>query len=231
MPCRLCRPCQDGETPFDGRGSPRASKAAGSSAVLCCPPPAWSAMTESSRDRACEFVQRAQVAAGAWLPRSAISQVQTASQLLRSLPPLDTDCERAATARVLAQFGERLQSPRPQAFWPVPRRAEAVRRLIEMACDPTLELTVAAERLGWSRWHLCRVIRAECGCTFWELVHLVRMYRAVTLLVVSYDSVKQIAARVGYRDTGELDRHFHKLLQIPPTTLRKALANIANGWE
>ena len=188
-------------------------------------------MFDSSCDGLCAFVQRAQIATGAWLPGPSRNPVVGAFRVLRELPDLQTDRDRAVVASVLVRFGERLHAPPARGPWPCHRRTDPVGYLVRMASEPELTLQDAAAGFAWSKWHLCRVVRTRTGLTFTDVLHVGRVYLAILALVNSTDSVKQIAARVGYRSTGELDRQFARWVHMSPTQMRRALDAAAQGAE
>jgi len=86
--------------------------------------------------------------------------------------------------------------------------------------NPKLSLGHLARRLNVSPWHLSHVIRHETGATFSGYLHSTRVRAAARLLTTTPQSVKEIAAAVGYATSKQLDRHAKRLLGSTPTTIR-----------
>jgi AraC-like DNA-binding protein len=177
------------------------------------------------------FVQLSQVAAGHCVPAPSCTEATTAAcHVLRLVPICRTDGERGIVACVLVRFAGRFNAPDPTTARSLRAVRNPVARVVEMADSPDAALERVARGVGYSKWHLCRVIRAETGFSFTELVHAVRLYKAIDLLACSASSVKQIAAAVGYRATGELDRQFDRWVHMSPTALRRAFDLAPNQW-
>jgi len=86
---------------------------------------------------------------------------------------------------------------------------EAVLAYIDAHYDQPLTLAQAARLSSTSASALHRHIKRVTGQTFTEYVQNVRIKKSVALLQQSTASVKEIAARVGYRDL----KFFHKLFK------------------
>lgn len=112
-------------------------------------------------------------------------------------------------------------APRPSVVGD--RRAERLLAEIDRRyADPRLTLTAVARQLAVSPSHLTQILKAASGRTFGAHVHVRRVAEARRLLAESTLSVKEIASRVGYATTTQLDRHFRKIVQRPPTVYRGA---------
>jgi len=105
----------------------------------------------------------------------------------------------------------------------------AARLLAEIEANyanPSLKLTTVARQLAVSPSHLTHILRAATGRTFGGHLHAMRVAEARRLLVDSTLSVKEIASRVGYSTTTQLDRHFRKIVRRPPSVYRAALRQV-----
>jgi AraC-like DNA-binding protein len=173
------------------------------------------------------FVQHAQVLVADWSGNLA-NDAGLILQVIRSLPRVDSDLERAVVGRVLCTVAQRFTGEKRLGAWASVVKRDPIVRLSEMVIDDGITLRSAALRIGCSRWHLSRIVRQRVGMTFTEFVHLSRVCRAISLLAGSYYSVKEISAQIGYRATGELDRQFAKLLKMRPTQLRRAFESVDN---
>jgi signal transduction histidine kinase/AraC-like DNA-binding protein len=77
-----------------------------------------------------------------------------------------------------------------------------------------------AEAVNASEDYLCRVFHRELGISPWEFLNRYRVHRARELLTGTGDSVKAIAAAVGFRDQAYFSRVFRKIAGIPPQDYR-----------
>jgi AraC-like DNA-binding protein len=77
-----------------------------------------------------------------------------------------------------------------------------------------------AEAVGASEDYLARVFRRELGVSPWEYLNRYRVHRAGEMLRASDESVKAIAARVGFRDPAYFTRIFARVTGRPPTEYR-----------
>ena len=71
--------------------------------------------------------------------------------------------------------------------------------------DASLDLT--AKELGWNTSHLSRFIKKKTGRSFTDLIQVLRLDEAASLLLTTADPVEEIMRRVGY--TGKT--HFYNL--------------------
>lgn len=166
------------------------------------------------------FIRNVQLTAGLWMGSPA-GTVQTvaACNLLMSLPVLLTDRERAVTVVVLSRLsGHVFTDTRTGPHSPRDGVTFLLRHFHE-----TLSLQSVATAIGCSKWHLSRCVKHRTGLTFLELLHAVRVLAAIWALTSLPDSVKEVAHRVGYSSTGDLDRHFRAVTRISPTAFRKLL--------
>ena len=86
--------------------------------------------------------------------------------------------------------------------------------------QPSLSLENTADHLKISRWYLSRLLVRETGMRFSQLVMKTRMERALELLLDRSLTIKEVAARVGYQYSTELDRQFKHSFGFTPTHWR-----------
>ncbi len=85
----------------------------------------------------------------------------------------------------------------------------------------TLTLDELAERLGYTKTHLCRVIKATRGTTFSSLVNRLRIEDARKLLRETSLSVSEIAYDCGFASVEYFTRSFKRLLGVSPGEYRR----------
>lgn len=84
-----------------------------------------------------------------------------------------------------------------------------------------LDIEEVVSQMGVSRRTLSRLFRASVGTTLHRYVHGLRIQFARELLGRTELSAKEIAARVGYRRTSDLDLHFRKACGLTPMAYRR----------
>ena len=87
----------------------------------------------------------------------------------------------------------------------------AVRRLVEEEYAADIGLDGTARRFNVSKNYLCLLFRRETGTNFVNYLNQVRIARAKELLVGTSLSVKEVAARVGYKNPNYFSRMFKRL--------------------
>ncbi len=83
---------------------------------------------------------------------------------------------------------------------------------------------MSAKAAGLSKWYFSRHVARHTGAGFHSHVHRLRVLRALLVMQESRLSVKEVAARVGYRTAIELHRHMTKHLKLAPGRVRSHLA-------
>ncbi len=84
-----------------------------------------------------------------------------------------------------------------------------VEQLIERYGNTPLTLSVAAEKMGYQKDYLNRILREQCGMTFGQLRSQIRLRRAKAALK-KYATVTEAAASVGFDDVNYFIRWFKK---------------------
>ena len=124
-----------------------------------------------------------------------------------SIPVVTSTCARLSASRV------------PEG--PVDLRvSQALTEIDRRYADPRLRLHALARQLALSPTHLTQLLKASTGRTFGAHVHERRVAAARALLAGRSLSIKEIASRVGYASTTQLDRHFKKLTASLPSECR-----------
>ena len=102
------------------------------------------------------------------------------------------------------------------------RVARALAEIDRHFTNPRFGLRAAAGRVALSDCRLTQLLKAATGRTFGAHLHHRRIAEARTLLSDSALSIKEIAGRVGYQSTTQLDRHFKKIAGSLPSAYRAA---------
>jgi AraC-like DNA-binding protein len=100
------------------------------------------------------------------------------------------------------------------------RVVRAMTAIDERFADPGLRLRDLARELAVSDCRLTQLLKDATGRSFGAHVHARRVAHARVLLGDSTLSVKEVAARVGYSTTTQLDRHFKKVVGRLPSECR-----------
>ncbi len=95
-------------------------------------------------------------------------------------------------------------------------------RYIEDNLARPLSPSEVAKEVGLSQRHFTRLFTAHTGCTFHAYVNRARIDRATARLQSSRDSIKEIAAEVGFSDVHYFARTFSRIMGLPPGQIRRA---------
>ena len=101
-----------------------------------------------------------------------------------------------------------------------PRQLRKIEEFIEVHLAEDLSLTVVAEESGYSRFHFHRLFKATTGVPLYRFILIRRVERAKELLLLTEDSLTEIAAEVGFCDHGHLARHFKAITGLSPSQFR-----------
>jgi AraC family transcriptional regulator of adaptative response / methylphosphotriester-DNA alkyltransferase methyltransferase len=106
---------------------------------------------------------------------------------------------------------------------------EEATRIVDREYAAPLELDEIARRVASSRRQIQRVF-AEIGhTTFREHLARVRMARAAELLAAGGPTVREVAARVGYRQPAQFAKAFRRHRGQAPAAYRAARVRARNG--
>ncbi|MBP5182116.1 MAG: helix-turn-helix transcriptional regulator, partial [Lentisphaeria bacterium] len=106
----------------------------------------------------------------------------------------------------------------------LPRKNRQVRDLqseIQNAFNESLSATTLARRLGITREHLSKTFRAKTGRTFQDYREEQRLNEALTLLLKSNLSCKEVAVLCHYNSYSSFFRSFKKHFHVSPEAFRE----------
>lgn len=86
--------------------------------------------------------------------------------------------------------------------------------------QPGIQIAALARRIGISESHLRARFRSEVGISLGRYLREHRLRQAMLWLKEENLTVKAAAERAGYPDIHTFSRAFHRLLGVPPSTLR-----------
>jgi AraC-like DNA-binding protein len=113
--------------------------------------------------------------------------------------------------------------PRPPSRRNDPRVARALAEIDRHFSNPRFGLRATARGVALSDCRLTQLLKASTGRTFGAHLHHRRIVEAQTLLHDLSLSIKEIAARVGYQSTTQLDRQFKKMTLSLPSVYRASI--------
>jgi YesN/AraC family two-component response regulator len=108
----------------------------------------------------------------------------------------------------------------PSRMHPNIRRAVA---FVREHYAETIGLNDVAREARLSRFHFCRLFRAETGMSFHEYLNDLRVRQAKLLLANRFLRISEIAYTVGFNDLSHFDRTFRKKVGRSPTEYRALL--------
>ncbi len=150
------------------------------------------------------------------------------ADLARGAPAGDEVNEWLAASQRLAGLVVRASayrsddSPRQVTHYADPRVELALAELDRHFANPRFGLRVVAGRAALSDCRLTQLLKSATGRSFGTHLHHRRIAAARRLLTDSALSIKEVASRVGYQSTTQLDRHFKKITHSLPSAYRAA---------
>jgi AraC-like DNA-binding protein len=75
---------------------------------------------------------------------------------------------------------------------------------------------VSMQLVGVSKSYLSRIFKMETGIPLWDYLNRFRIQKAKELLLLTDDTITEIAAAVGYEDVGYFGRIFHEAVNCSP---------------
>jgi signal transduction histidine kinase/DNA-binding LacI/PurR family transcriptional regulator/AraC-like DNA-binding protein len=84
-----------------------------------------------------------------------------------------------------------------------------------------LSLTELAWTVGVSKSYLSRIFKLETGISLWEYLNRFRILKAKEMLLLTDESITDIAAAVGYEDVGYFGRIFREIVNCSARTYRQ----------
>ncbi|MGE3512431.1 MAG: helix-turn-helix domain-containing protein [Vicinamibacterales bacterium] len=178
----------------------------------------------ASADQLHAFIERCQVCAG--IPVTDPGEACTALVgLVRFVPRHLRPAQQAVAHRVLNGLWVRvlraLTADTSVARGVEDARvAEALAAIERRYAEPGLRLQHVARELGLSPTHLTHILKRATGRTFGAHLRTRRVSEARALLAQSALSIKEVASRVGFATTSQLDRHFKRSVGRSPSAYR-----------
>lgn len=126
-----------------------------------------------------------------------------------------------ALAYLLSCLIQKRQAAGPESSDAVHKVAQAIIYMSEHLDEP-LRVAVLARLAGLSRAHFGELFKDQTGSSPRDYLHLLRIHQACRLLRDSPLSVKEIAARIGYRDPFHFSRQFKAFQGASPSEYRAA---------
>jgi AraC-like DNA-binding protein len=177
------------------------------------------------------FVAKAQLLAASWASDEPAANVTALIHWLGATPSTRCSQARSGVVIVLATVAaEAFRLTREPCPLPFSNRcvgtASRIRNFVMLMrseySNGNADLDRFAVALNVSRCRLSHLVNERTGYGVTEHRAIWRILGAVLLLTQSY-SIKQIAHRLGYRGTPELDRQFHRWTRMTPGEYRNAL--------
>ncbi|MCI2048336.1 MAG: AraC family transcriptional regulator [Lachnospiraceae bacterium] len=101
---------------------------------------------------------------------------------------------------------------------------EDVGKRMEGRYAEKLRLESIAAEVGVSSWYLCKVIRKYCGSGFSDILTGIRIAHAEELLRNGEVKPSLVGQFVGYEETGQFIKVFHRMTGLTPRQYRDGLA-------
>ncbi|MGC5775527.1 AraC family transcriptional regulator [Paenibacillus pabuli] len=93
--------------------------------------------------------------------------------------------------------------------------------IIEFRYAEHLSREILAKAAGLSVWHYSRVFKSQTGISPMEYVNSIRMDRAKEMLMMPGQTIRNIAAQVGFQDEFYFSRKFKKHVGVSPTAYQR----------
>lgn len=120
---------------------------------------------------------------------------------------------------------------RPQHSSSLDRRVLHALQIIQVSgCNQDLRLANIAAMLGISGSRLQHLVRRDTGESFGRHLNKHRATQAATLLCSTSLLVKEIAAKVGFRNVLSLERRFKPVFGCTPSEYRHRSGNNEGDW-
>lgn len=137
-----------------------------------------------------------------------------------SVPDALADAWRSRLVGLLRNCGSATHGEEHGANTPEIRFSAALRSIRSRFTDPSLRLHEVAKQAHMSVWHTGRILKRETGEGFRAHLHRRRVEEGRRLLVSTDMPIKEIAVRVGYRESAPFCRQFRRLSRVSPTAYR-----------
>jgi AraC-like DNA-binding protein len=179
---------------------------------------------------ALEWIQLCQAESLLWPRQDALAIVGSLTGVLVHVPVARTQVDRVCVTSALLRLAwnasrclgaVRLETHATRMRIGRRSRVEmAIAQMVSLRSPAGATLRAVAARCGVSDAYLSRAFLSETGQHFWEAHHAVRIADATLLILGTRASIGQIAQRVGYGSTSELDRQCRRVCHMAPSTIR-----------
>jgi AraC-like DNA-binding protein len=85
----------------------------------------------------------------------------------------------------------------------------------------SFSLIQLSETIGVSKSYLSRIFKMDTGISLWEYLNRFRIQKAKELLLLTDETITEVAAGVGYEDVSYFSRVFHDIAGCSPRTYRQ----------
>jgi AraC-like DNA-binding protein len=85
----------------------------------------------------------------------------------------------------------------------------------------SFSLIELAETIGVSKSYLSRIFKIDTGISLWDYLNRFRIQKAKELLLLTDESITEIALGAGYEDVGYFSRVFHEITGVSPRAYRQ----------
>jgi AraC-like DNA-binding protein len=124
----------------------------------------------------------------------------------------------------------RKRAPTTQACDFMAWQARCVRGYIAVHLHLRISTGDIARVTQFSLCRLNRIFKASFGCTPRQLVKRMRVARAQNLMILSSDSLSQIALECGFADQSHFSNCFHKVVGERPAAWRARRCTRSMAW-
>lgn len=104
-------------------------------------------------------------------------------------------------------------------------RVNTILQYVDEHYAERIKLDDLVEILHINKYYICKIFQQCIGKTFLDYVNLVRIQKAVDLIVSTNDSITAIAFATGFQDINYFSRIFKRAMGVSPTVLRKRHRN------
>lgn len=100
-------------------------------------------------------------------------------------------------------------------------RVNTILQYVDEHYAERIKLDDLVQILHINKYYICKIFQQYIGKTFLDYVNLVRIQKAVDMIVSTNDSITAIAFATGFQDINYFSRMFKRVMGISPTELRK----------
>ena len=98
---------------------------------------------------------------------------------------------------------------------------EKIQQFLEQNCSEPITLEQISEKIGMSKFNLCKYYHRETGETIMDTLKSIRMQRAKKMLHYGFDSISEIGRQCGYEDLSYFIKIFREEVGTTPLKYRQ----------